>query len=186
VTDAPLYLVHHHPGYVRMRADAFVGAGEGSEILFAARRAAEAVPGLRSWSHNPKTGSVVAEYDPEKIEADDLLNAVARGAGFRGPEAEARTQRDRKEIVNAFMDGIQGLNGVISEMTDEKVDLRELVPIALVVTSVVSFVMNDNRGRLPQWANSLYHAYRIFMHWHRREVRIRVRAEREKEEGDGR
>ncbi|HXX65900.1 MAG TPA: hypothetical protein VEK07_01885 [Polyangiaceae bacterium] len=184
MTDAPLYLVHHHPGYVRMRADAFVGAAEGSEILFAARRAAEAVPGLRSWSHNPKTGSVVAEYDPEKLEADDLLNAVAKGGGFRGLEADTRTKANRKELVNAFLDGIQGLNGIVSQMTDEKADLRELVPIALVATSVISFIMNDNRGRLPQWANSLYHAYRIFMHWHRREVRTRVRAEREKEVSD--
>ena len=74
----------------------------------------------------------------------------------------------------------------VAHVTDDKADLRELVPIALVVTSVVSFIKNDDRGRLPQWSNSLYHAYRIFMHWHRREVRTREREARQKAEDDAR
>ena len=177
-----LYLVHHHPGYVRLRADAFIDVGDDDDAMSAARQAAEAVEGVLSWTHNPKTGSVVVEYDPERIEADDLLKHVATRAGFRGLEVATHTKSSRHELVNVFLDGVQDLNVIVSQMTGDRADLRELVPIALVATSVVSFIKNDDRGRLPQWSNALYHAYRVFMHWHRREVRTRERAARQRKE----
>ena len=186
VSDEPLYLVHHHPGYVRMRADVFVDAEEDDATLTAARRAAETAPGFQSWTHNPKTGSVVVEYDGDVLEADDLLKHVAKHAGLRGLEIAKRSKSDRHELIDAILDGVQGLNGIVGQATNDRADLREIIPIALVVTSAVSFVYNDDRGRLPQWSNALYHAYRIFMHWHRREVRTRERVARQKEEGDGR
>ena len=57
--------------------------------------------------------------------------------------------------------------------TGGRADLRELVPVALVVTSAVSLVVHTQRGRLPRWDSALYHAYRIFMQWHRTEVKDR-------------
>ncbi len=80
--------------------------------------------------------------------------------------------------MSGFLDTVQKINRLVGEMTDERADLRELVPVALAATSVVSFVVNADRGRLPQWSTALYHSYRVFMHWHRREVRARQRASR--------
>jgi hypothetical protein len=184
--NEPLYLVHHHPGYVRVRADAFVDVEEEDVTLAAARDAAESAPGFRSWSHNPKTGSVVVRYDPERIAADDLIQRVADRAALRGVENATRRSADRRALVGSLIEGVQELNQIVAQVTDEKADLRELVPLALVITSAVSFVKNDDRGRLPQWSNALYHAYRIFMHWHRRDVRTREREARQKEEADAR
>jgi hypothetical protein len=184
--DEPLRLVHHHPGYLRIKAQAFVQPADESPVVAAANAAAAAAPGFRSWSHNPKTGSVVVEYDQDAIDADDLLKHIAKAAGFRGVEhALDSSNRSRQELVSAFLDTVQGVNQVVSELTGDRADLRELVPVAMAATSVVSFVLNEERGRLPQWSSALYHSYRVFMQWHRPEVRTRERVARREEESGG-
>ena len=182
VFDEPLRLVHHHAGYLRVRADAFVHPEDHSPIVTAARTAAEGVPGFRSWTLNPKTGSVVIEYYPGALEADDLLKHIAKSAGFRGVEVATRRKVNRQEVVSSFLDQVQAVNRAVGQMTGGRADLRELGPVALAAISVVSFILNDERGRLPQWSSCLYHSYRVFMHWHRPEVRTRERAARQEEE----
>ena len=183
--DEPLRLVHHHPGYLRIRAGAFVEPEDNSFVVTAAQSAAEAVPGFRSWSHNPKTGSVVVEYKPGALDADDLLKHIAKSAGFQGVENVAGSKMNREELVGAFLDTVQDVNQVVSQLTGERADLRELVPVALAAISVLSFVLNEDRGRLPQWSSALYRSYRVFMHWHRPEVRTRERVARQEENRGG-
>jgi hypothetical protein len=183
--EEPLRLVHHHPGYLRIRAGAFVQPEDNSPVVTAAKNAAETVPGFRSWSLNPKTGSVVVEYEPGALDADDLLKHIAKGAGFRGVETSAGSMMNRRELVSAFLDTVQDVNQVVSQLTGERADLRELVPVALAAISVLSFVLNEDRGRLPQWSSALYRSYRVFMHWHRPEVRTRERLGRQEEERKG-
>jgi len=177
--------VHHHPGYLRIRAEAFVQPDDDSSIVTAAQTAAETVPGFRSWSLNPKTGSVVVEYDPGTLDADDLLKHIAKSAGFRGVEISSSRKMNRQELVGAFLDTVHDVNQVVSQLTGERADLRELVPVALAAISVVSFVLNEDRGRLPHWNSALYRGYRIFMQWHRMEVRTRERVARQEEESGG-
>ncbi len=183
--DEPLRLVHHHAGYLRVRAGAFVRPEENDPMVAAARAAAESAAGFRSWNLNPKTGSVVVEYDPGTIEPDDLLKHIAKSAGFHGVEIATRRKVNRQEVVSAFLDRVQGVNHAVSQMTGGRADLRELGPVALAAIAVVSFIVNDDRGRLPQWSSALYHSYRVFMHWHRPEVRTRERAGRQQEERGG-
>jgi len=181
--DQPLRLLHHHPGYLRIQADAFIASEEQeSSVITAAQTAAEAAPGFRTWTVNPKTGSVVVEYDPGAVEADDLLKHIAKGAGLVDVENATSGKMNREELVHAFLDTVQDINEVVGQLTGDRADLREIVPVALAATSVVSFVLNEDRGRLPQWSNALYHSYRVFMHWHRREIRTRERVPREHEE----
>jgi hypothetical protein len=183
--DEPLRLVHHHPGYLRIRANAFLHAGEDDPTMTAARTAAETVPGFRSWSFNPKTGSVVVQYEPGTVEPDDLLKHIAKCGGFQGVEIATRTKVNRQELVSGFLDTIQGINRAVDQLTGGRADLRELTPAALAATSVVSFLLNENRGRIPEWSGLLYHSYRVFMHWHRPEVRNRERIGRQEEERAG-
>jgi Heavy metal associated domain 2 len=184
--DQPLRLVHYHPGYLRIQADAFSRPAEDSSVVAAAQTAAAALPGYRSWSQHPRTRSAVVQYDPEVIEADDLLQYIVKELGLRGVvHATSGTKRSRREVVGALLDAVQAGNEIVSQMTGERADLREVVPAALAVVSVVSFVIHERRGRLPRWNSALYHGYRIFMQWHRREVRAREKAAR-KEEKSGR
>jgi len=181
-TDEPLRLVHHHPGYLRVRAAAFREPEAHDPVVAAARNAAEAVSGFRSWSLNAVTGSVVIQYEPGTLEPDDLLSHIAKGAGFRGVEVATRSKSNRRELVSSFLEGVQEVNRAVGELTSERADLRELVPLALVAVSVVSFVVNDDRGRLPHWFSALYRGYRIFYQWHRREIQTRERVARHAEE----
>jgi len=183
--EEPLRLVHHHPGYLRIRAGAFIQPEDNDPVVTAAQTAAETVPGFRSWSLNPKTGSVVVEYDPGKIEPDDLVKHIAKSAGLRGVEIATSRKMNRQEVVSAFLDTVQDVNRVASQLTGERADLRELVPVALAAVSVVSLVLNEDRGLLPFWSSALYHSYRVFMHWHRPEVRTRERAARQEDERAG-
>jgi len=182
LVDEPLRLVHHHPGYLRVRVAAFLGQDDASPVVTAARSAAEAVPGFRSWTLNPKTGSVVIQYDPGAVEPDDLLKHIAKNGGFRGVEIATRTKVNRQELVSNFLDTVEGINRAVDRLTGGRADLREITPVALAAVSVVSFILDQNRGRLPEWSGALYHSYRIFMHWHRPEVRTRERIGRQEDE----
>jgi hypothetical protein len=174
----PLRLIHHHPGYLRIRAETFIQPSDGGKALAAAKDPAETASGFHSWSPNAKTGSVVIEYEPGALDADDLLKHIVKQAGFAGVEHPAGKKMTREERVSGFLDRVQEVNQIVSQLTGERADLRELVPVALAATSVVSFVLNEDRGRLPSWDSALYHSYRIFMQWHRPEVRTRERAAR--------
>ena len=177
-----LRLVHHHAGYMRIRSGAFVQPEEDCPIVAAAQTAAENVPGFRSWKLNPKTGGVVVEYDPGALEADDLLNHIAKSAGLIVATGSAGGKMNRQELVSSFLDTVQGVNKGVSKLTGDRADLRELGPVALAAISVVSLVFNEDRGILPQWSSALYHSYRVFMQWHRPEVRTRERAGRQEDE----
>jgi len=184
--DEPLRLVHHHPGYLRIRSGAFLHADDDAPVVAAAQSAAGTTPGFRSWTRNPNTGSVIVEYEPGSLDVDDFLNHIAKSAGFQGVESAAdASTASREELVSAFLDGVQDVNQVVRHITGERADLRELVPMALAAVSVVSFILNEDRGRLPQWSSALYRGYRIFMQWHRPEVRARERAGRQREDRAG-
>jgi hypothetical protein len=180
--DAKLRLVHFHPGYLRIQADAFIHPADDSPVLIGAKTAAETASGFRSWSLKPKTGSVVVQYDPGEIEADDLLKEIAKGAGLRGVVTPGSRKMTREELVGGFLNGVQGVNQAVSHLTGDRADLRELTPLALAAASVAALILNKNRGLLPFWGSSLYHSYRVFMQWHKKEVRVREKAARHEEE----
>lgn len=179
----PLRLVHHHPGYLRAQANAFVGKREDDPILSAAKNTAERAEGFRKWSHSPKTGSIVIEYEPGNFDPDRLLARIAKRAGFQSVIVDVRNKGHRKDLVNGVLNSVREVNQIVSQSMGNKADLREVVPAALVGVSIVSFLLGDKRGgRLPRWDSALYRSYRIFMQWHRKEVRDREKAARKIEE----
>jgi hypothetical protein len=181
--DESLRLLHHHPGYLRVQADAFLGEEEEDSVVAKAKRVAEEASGFRKCSHNPKTGSLVVEYEPGKLDTDELLARLARKTGLDGVVVDEHSTRHRRELVSGFLDTVQELNGIVSQVTAQRADLRELVPAALAATSVVSFILGDRASvRVPRWDSALYRGYRIFMQWHRSEVREREEAGRRREE----
>jgi hypothetical protein len=126
----------------------------------------------------------VIEFDNSAIEADDLLKSIAKGAGLRAIETPASRKMTREELVGGFLNGVQGVNQAVSHLTGDRADLRELTPLALAAASVAALILNKDRGLLPFWASSLYHSYRIFMQWHKKEVGVREKDARHREERD--
>jgi len=173
-----LRLVHHHPGYLRVQAKIFLDVSENNSALVAARATAESIPGVLKCSHSPTTGSFVVEYRPDFVDVADLAEKIASNTGLDGVVTDIHSSFHRKELINSVLDAIQDVNQIIFKATQGKADLREIIPGALLLNSGVAFILGENRGRLPSWDSSLYRSYRIFVQFHRREVRKREKRER--------
>jgi hypothetical protein len=168
--DEPLRLVHHHPGRLRVRALAFVGMLETHPALRAAHRAAMTTPGCRRFSHCSATGSIVIEYQPGALDADELLVRIAQQAGLRGVIDDKLDKTHRLELVNVVIDAMKGANKLTHEVSGGRVDLRELLPAGLAIVSLLSFVANKDGKRMPRWDSALWWCQSLFMEWHRREI----------------
>lgn len=175
----PLRLVHYHPGYFRAQATLFTEPVNEVSGVALARAAAETTPGFRSWSHNPKTGSIVIQYQPGTLNVDELAEKIAAAAGLNGVVMDIHNSLHRKELVNSLLDAFEDVNEIVYHATGKKADLRELIPAGLLINSVIAFVLGKNRGeRMPSWDSSLYRSYRIFMQTHKKELSKREKKRR--------
>jgi hypothetical protein len=166
--DEPLRLIHHHPGRLRVRARSLVDAPEHHPALVGLREAAAGLP-LR---HEPLTGSVVVSYPPGTLDPDELLEKLAAAGGFAGLVHDPRDHVHRRELVDMILDAGQHFNQAVRELTDDRADLRELLPAALAVTSLVSFIRGGGgTGILPRWDAALWWCQSMFMDWHREALR---------------
>jgi Heavy metal associated domain 2 len=158
-----LALIHHHPGRLRVRADVF-REGDAAERV---RAALDAEPGLTGVTHNPRTGSLLVEYQPGLAEPEPILARIASAAGLAMPDEHA-SRRPRQPALVAI-DAARELNDLVHDITGQQADLRALVPVAMAALGVYSFVYHDD-ARLPRWDNLLYWSYNVFSQLHRREI----------------
>lgn len=164
VVRETLELVHHHPGRLRVRAEAFRADGEMGHRV---REAALGVPGVKRFEHNARTGSILIEYEPGHAEPDVILAHLADAAGV-DPCTEETLARTRTPALLA-VGVVQELNAIMSELTGQRADLRSLVPAALSALSAYSFVTSKEH-KLPRWDNLLWWSYSVFMNHHRGEI----------------
>jgi hypothetical protein len=172
----PLRLVHHHPGRLRARANVFLDAGDDDPVVVEARATAAAAP-ISHFAHFPATGSILIEYAPGALDPDELLERIALNIGCAGVVHD-NGNKHRDEVVDAVIDAFKGLNELAFESTGRRADLREIVPGALVLTSVAAFLSGGGgRGFMPRWEVALWFAHAFFTQWHSREIdRKRERA----------
>jgi hypothetical protein len=166
----PLRLVHHHPGQLRLRARALIGAPADHPAVQAVLKTAAATSGFVGWSHSGKTGSIVLRYQPGRWDVDALLARVAAAAGFAGVSSDKTDRVHREEVVSILLDTVKGMNEIAHEACGGRADLRELIPGALAVVSLLSFLRNADGTRLPRWDNALWWCQSLFADWHRQEI----------------
>jgi Heavy metal associated domain 2 len=159
----PLELVHHHPGRLRLRSEAFRGAVAVDEV-----RSALEIPGITRVSHSDRTGSLLIEYQPGLADAEVIIAAIVAAAGLDPPAEDVNAARRREPAV-AAVDAARELNEIVYELTGYRAELRTLVPIGLSALAAYSFVYHKD-ARLPRWDNLLYWSYNIFSQLHRREI----------------
>jgi hypothetical protein len=166
-----LELVHHHPGRLRLRAEALLSD---SPRATAALEAVQAMPGVAKVTHNPQTGSLLVEYEPAHIDADAIVERIAAAAGLISP-FDPRAQRAPVQPSNVLIDGARDLNAVAFELTGWRADLRTIVPAALAGAAAYSF-MYGKGPRLPRWDNLLWWSYSVFSSLHAKEIARRTGA----------
>jgi hypothetical protein len=166
-----LELVHHHPGRLRVRADAF---RQKPELVTKVREAILALPGILSFTHSPRTGSLLVEYEPGFTEPDAVIESIASTANLERPDEESARAR-RRPPASLIVNAARELNALTMEVTGAQADLRVLVPTALAALGAYSFLYNTKEARLPRWDNLLYWSYNIFVSLHRPEIDAAVR-----------
>jgi Heavy metal associated domain 2 len=160
-----LELAHHHPGRLRVRADALI---EALEVVQRIRESLDALPGILSVKYTARTGSVLVEYEPGHADADDIILRIADAADVL-PPLEEEALRERRARPALLTIGVtRELNKLAEDLTGGRTDLRSIVPAALAGLAAVSFVSEKNR--MPRWDNLLYWGFNIFTMLHRREI----------------
>jgi hypothetical protein len=157
----PLLLVHHHPGRLRLRAAVF---RDGDAQVAQVRRALKQRFGFTRVLHNPRTGSVLVEYEPGAADPDEVAAVVARAAGLAPVVDVAGGPPTPAEV--AVIDAFKRADGFVRSLTGGRAGLALLVPAALASASVYSFVANKNQPRFPRWDTLLYWAQALFLEWH--------------------
>lgn len=164
---APLELVHHHPGRLRLRAPALIGD---ATLATRIREAVEGHTGVRKYVHNTRTGSVLIEYEPALADADALVTLVGRASGLGQPLSPREARRRRRSAARVIIDVARELDSIAHETTGWRADLKLLAPMSLAAAAAYSFVRNDASGRLPRWDNLLWWSYSVFKDLHKDEI----------------
>jgi hypothetical protein len=185
VSNGALELVHHHPGRLRVRAEVFrtllgpwvqdasAQSGRRLELVEEVRRFVVGLAGITGFTHSPRTGSILVEYEPGLTEPDDVVEEIARVARLERPTEDAVRAQRRPPAVLA-VGAVRELNELTKELTGSRLDLRLLVPTALAAASAYSLVYSKE-PRLPRWDNLLYWSYNVFVSLHRQEIEGPVR-----------
>ncbi len=170
--DAPkepeLRLVHHLPGRLRVRSEAFLHGAAAER----AREQIARIASVRGVERDRTTGSLLIHYDPGVLAPDVIVERAARIAGLRvAAPVEAPCGSPATRVVGAC----RRINRATHELTGGRIELRTAVPVAFAAFSVVSFVAG--RSRLPRWDNLAYWSFALFTVLHDRELEAPATAE---------
>lgn len=169
----PLYVVHHHPGRLRLRSELLEDEAWCAHV----QRAAEALEGLRKVSFGRHSGSVLLEYEVGRCTVDQLVDAVA--AALEHPELRdwdtdpARRVDPAASVVRAA----ETVDHALRVVSGERVGLAEVVPAAMLVGAVLS-ARSGEHTLVPRWDNLVMWSYSVFAeHYRRRQARVDAKAE---------
>jgi hypothetical protein len=160
-----LELAHHHPGRLRVRANALIDA---LEVVQQVRESLDAVPGILSVRYTAQTGSLLVEYEPGHADADEIILRIAEAASLAPPLDEAALRERRARPALIAIGATRELNRLTEDVTGGRADLRAIVPAALAGLAIYSFI--EEKDRMPRWDNLLYWGFNIFTMLHRREI----------------
>ena len=149
-----LRVVHHHPGRLRVRARSLERDASRTRAAVEAMRRRKDVAGVRA---QDLTGSILVEYDPERVDGGALLEALANAL-----QLSVEVTPARKSVARAITDAARAADERVSVLTRGRLNLRSGVPVAMGIGSVASLLWARDR-RAPRWDNLLYWAFACFM-----------------------
>jgi hypothetical protein len=148
-----LVVAHHHPGRLRLRSPRFeVDAA----LLDATQRWLAEHPGVRDARSDGAAGSILVAYDPTRIDAGELLVAIATRARLVVVEREPREPAARR-----VFEAVRALDGLVLDASRGRFGLGIVVPTALGMGSVASFLLSPH-VRAPRWDNLLWWGMQAF------------------------
>ena len=125
--------------------------------------------GVRNVATNPRTGSILVEFDRDSVGLEQLLS-LGRAANILPENPSAPSQAPEAPCwpgISRFGDQIlvamRGIDTSLSQLTGGALDAKSAVPLALLLAALVR--MLQERPAAP-WYTLLWYAYATFMHWH--------------------
>ncbi len=165
-----IQLVHQCPGRVRLRLPWLRDDADRAEAI------AEVVAGLDPSVRvevRPWTGSVLCTYDPERLDADRVLDAVRRHTRIaavvrgreRNPQADAEYARAREAgvgtVTRSVAHGMRELNRDVLRATEGRLDLGSVAGLGFL-TAGAAEIATLRSFPAPPWFNLAWWAFRTF------------------------
>ncbi|MBX3206230.1 MAG: hypothetical protein KF764_14255 [Labilithrix sp.] len=117
--------------------------------------------GVTCAAHDPRTGSLLVEYDPRDIDANGL---VARACELSGLEL-APPRQARPSAAFRIVGFVRRADRRTESITGGRVNLGVLIPGGLMALAFYSF-FKSSHTRLPRWDSLVYWGYSVFVHAH--------------------
>jgi hypothetical protein len=156
-------IAHAIPGRVRLQIASLhqdaVRAAETEQRLLE-------LPGIDYVRANPKTGSLVVEYDPELAGSLNVLGMIAEAIGVTISEETFRPREHSPDYITAE-EAAERVRGLVDDVNARVaqaaggLDLRIVVPGALFCLGVGVF-LGSRRRRMPAWHDLIWYAFNTF------------------------
>ena len=149
-------IAHHIPGRLRLRLSPPVAGGDVAEAV-------QGLPGVRSCTWSPRTGSLLVLYEPGSATVAAVTDAVRTRAAVGGDLAELSESApsERPATLAATVTGAFGeMDREIRRTTRGAIGLGGLVPVALTLWAVREIAL----GRFAPlgWSSALWYAHGLF------------------------
>lgn len=160
-------VVHSLPGRTRLKVPR---AHRTPHAMARVREALQSVPGVRRVDVNATTGSVLVHHDAEAVKLDDVAESLEAGTDFVlalvPPRERAWVRAEVSTVAHRVRTAFTTLDASISDATAGWVDLKMLVPIALISAAAVQVTITEgNWTAVPPYV-LLYYAFDTFMKCH--------------------
>jgi hypothetical protein len=160
-------LAHASPGRIRLKVDDIKNDPDKARGIQAKLRT---VPGILSADASPLTGSLLLTYDEPASGSMELPFAVAQALGISlndlNPEDLRRLMSHDGNGQKAAGSISEGLESTFKDMNAavrraSGVDLRELLPFALAILGIRSFLASEKTVP-PAWHEYLWFAFSTY------------------------
>jgi hypothetical protein len=153
-------VAHSMPGRLRFR---FAPREVDPEILATLLARLSGRPGVRSARYSPASGSIVVEYDPVALPEAALMREFPLREAPAAPGSPAPPPST--PAAPAVTRGWWEADAFLGRMTSGQIDLRTLLPLALLLVAVRQLFLQGELGAAP-WHALLWYSYNLFYQFH--------------------
>jgi len=155
-------VVHDIPGRLRLRLPPGASTAGLQDLL-------DQLSGAHSSVWSPRTRSLLIRYDPSALTPAQIAQTVADHADLEAPpsSADSRAEDRQAPVATTVVDVFSGLNERVGRGTRGRLDLRILIPVALVLWAGRQLL----RGPVTSlsWTSALWYAHGLFRDYTARE-----------------
>ena len=160
-----LHVAHSIPGRTRLKFAELKSHPYRHQAL---QRTLASIPGVRQVDVSSQTGSVVLHHDKDAIHSMQFLGAIAAAFGLTGLAATEvgewaallgnGSPSETVDVLESAKGAAVALNHTLTDLTGGHLDVKTLLPVALLLLGVRSIVVSDALAA-PKWYEFFWFAF---------------------------